>query len=249
MIRTGIWTLDLDNYFDLTITNNEIPPSSPFHLTTDDAFFKQSVPGLKQFPNMNITVTTSLVNISSVDISAANGITIVNTINTVFNLVNDTFSHDGWTLLVDVGMVVSASVSMNGNNISVQLTPGDYQTGVQVVSSDVGPVSAKDLDYLVQLAVALIPALQPITIPTPSYFTVSSPFLIINDGYGDIGCSVQYSTAVPSVSCSATQVCPVDNTCCQWNGTWGCCTLPQASCCSPVGCCYQGTQCTDEGCQ
>lgn len=55
--------------FNMTITPNEVPPLSPVKLSTNNLFFTESVPGLAEFPNMNITVKTSLANISQIVIT------------------------------------------------------------------------------------------------------------------------------------------------------------------------------------
>lgn len=57
----------------MTVTDASLPSDSPFHLTTSDPFFKQAVPGLKNYPNMDLEITTSLYNLSNVQLTAADG--------------------------------------------------------------------------------------------------------------------------------------------------------------------------------
>jgi hypothetical protein len=110
MIESGIWATNLLNYYNITITDNDLPADSPIHLNvtfffltlcflciffcslttttinqTNDKFFLTAVPGLKKYPDMGLAVSTGLLNVSNVDIKAT-GIQFVNYIELIFTL-------------------------------------------------------------------------------------------------------------------------------------------------------------------
>jgi len=249
MVRTAVWAMDENGDFNMTITNADLPSNSPFHLKTSDPFFQAAVPALKHYPNMMINVVTSLYNVSNIDITTA-GITGDNSFLCEFDLVNSTNDIYGWTLLVDISVLITATVGMNGPNISVTSTLSNWKSGVTVLKSNMGDISVTDFDDLVELAISQFPPPPAFDIPTPSsYVIISSPSITFNNGYGDIGADAQYAITPPTNQCGGTaQYCPEANTCCQWTNGWGCCTLPNAVCCD-VGCCFQGSQCVNGGCE
>jgi hypothetical protein len=70
---------------NFTITNADLPDTTPIHLTTNDATLQSAVPGngamgimvkwigIKAYPNMDVNVEVSLVNISSVTVTGNPG--------------------------------------------------------------------------------------------------------------------------------------------------------------------------------
>jgi len=249
MIQTAVWAMNENGDFNMTITNADLPNNSPFHLKTSDPFFLAAVPELKHYPNMDINVVTSLYNLSNVDISTS-GITLGNSIVCQFDLVNSSSDIYGWTLLLDLSVLATASVAMDGPNISVTTSLSNWKSNVVVLKSNMGDISTADFEDLVTLALSQLPPPPAFAIPTPaSYVVISSPSITFNDGYGDIGADAQYAIQPPATQCpGSSQYCPEENTCCQWAEGWGCCTLPNAVCCQ-VGCCFQGSQCVNGGCE
>jgi len=247
-IRTAVWAMDKDGEFDRTITPADVPPKSPIKLSTNDAFFISSVPGVKKFPNMGIYIQTSLYNISYVNIDT-NGPYIVSTFELVFTLQNQT-TQPGWTLLVDIGMLASLSVNMSSGVPTLYTTLGKWKSSVALVSSSLGDVYVSNFEYAVQLILALgVPQPSPVAINLPPALAVSNPFVNSYAGYLDVGFgTVTYTGPIPSITCPGnSQLCPEETTCCQWGGVWQCCTLPNANCCND-GCCPQSEQCCDGGC-
>jgi len=248
LIRSAIWALDLNSEFDQTITDSELPADSPIHLTTNDKFFKMAVPELEGLPNMEITVQTTLTNISSVDISAT-GATVVNTFTCVFSLSNSTYSHTGFTLYVDVKVEVDLTVAMNGSNLGITPSFSNWKAIAQLVSSTVGSVNTVLLGDIIGLALGDIsPQFNAFSIPPPTDFTISSPVFAFETGYGSIGANFQYTASVPSVACTDGSVCAETNTCCNWTAGYGCCTYPSANCCPGAGCCPDVYFCCGDYC-
>eukprot|EP01114_Cavostelium_apophysatum_P010733 TRINITY_DN2483_c0_g1_i1.p1 TRINITY_DN2483_c0_g1~~TRINITY_DN2483_c0_g1_i1.p1 ORF type:complete len:555 (-),score=106.50 TRINITY_DN2483_c0_g1_i1:35-1633(-) len=246
-LQTAIWAMDMNGEFNRTISNDDVPVDSPIHLTTTDSFFRQAVPELANLPTMGIQIITSLANISDVSLTTA-GIVTYNTLYLDFVLVNVTGVYPGWKMFVDLQATATPEIGMSGPNISVAVTFGSYKINCVVLQSYVGAVSATDFDFVVQVALGTVSGGMNVTIPAPSYFTLSSPFLLVNNGFIDIGSYIQYSTSPVVETCpGGDHACPTQNTCCQWNGSYGCCVIPNAVCC-PDGCCAPGTQCNDEFC-
>ena len=63
-----MWALNLKGEFNQNITDADLPSNTPFHLNTNDPFMKLTAPGFAAYPNMQITIMTSLYNISSIDL-------------------------------------------------------------------------------------------------------------------------------------------------------------------------------------
>ena len=65
--------MDVSGDLNYNITDADLPSTSPVHLNTNDVPMQSAVPGLKDYPNMNIIVQLSLVNVSSVDVTGNPG--------------------------------------------------------------------------------------------------------------------------------------------------------------------------------
>jgi len=143
MIRTAIWALDSDGYFNQTITNSMLPKNSPIHLSTDDTAMQQAVPGVKAYPGCLINVDISLVNTSSVTITGTPGIILGNTILAKFILTNSTFQKFGWSLIVDINVQATLSTVFNATEGEIQLNTAlsNWQIGVDLDDSNVGSVN------------------------------------------------------------------------------------------------------------
>lgn len=214
LLRTAIWAMDLEGEFNKTITNADLPSTSPVHLTTNDPAIQGAVPAVAQYPNMDITVYTSLDSISSVDISSSSGtnynvkytfynrlgVGFGNTILAKFVLSNSTYSHDGWTLLLDIGFNAKMTTNFNTtlNEIVISSSLGNWQVNVSVVDSALGTVNPMVFQGFIQLALSFDPPNVPqIPIPTPADWSVSSPSISVGDGYGWIGSTLTYAVNVP----------------------------------------------------
>jgi len=248
MLRSGIWGLAENGKFNVVITPNEVPPTSPVQLNTNSPAFLAAAPGLSAYPNMNITVTLYLYNTSSVDISAT-GVYVTSTANASFALSNSTYAHPGWDCLVDIGFDATLTTSMSGNSIVVTPAIGNYAPYVYVINSEVGPVNPTMLTTLLKLVLSVAPQPKPESFAGPKDFAISNIVFNPLAGYGDASADIAYTPDIPGVVCVAGGlICPEQNTCCNWGGQWGCCTLPQAACCDS-GCCFNGCSCVSGGCE
>jgi len=199
---------------------------------------------------MDIVVTTSMANVTGFTLSQANGMTADSSIIAAFTLTNASLTMPGWSILVDISANVGVNASLVDGNLTLSMTPAGFQVEVTELSSNVGTLTTEGFKLLTELAIAgTVHPPYLFSFPTPSYFTLSSPFVSINNGYGDLGANIEYSSSPNVISCGGGQVCPEQNTCCQWgsSGDWGCCILPNAVCC-PTGCCVQDSSCSDEYC-
>jgi len=67
-VRTAVWALSENGDFNKTITQQNLPPTVKLELNTNSFELKLAAPGLIHFPNMNISVSVSLYNVSEVNI-------------------------------------------------------------------------------------------------------------------------------------------------------------------------------------
>jgi len=182
------WSLAGLKFFDKTITSSEVPSSSPVQLNTADQFFQQVVPGLTQFPHMDLTVTTTLVSVSIPTIDTA-GLHVDGTnITMEFSLSNSSYSHAGWTLSVvfNVDMWVNATIPAAGNTIMFNSSITNFTAEVEVVSSAVGNVTASGFATLFQLLESVVKA-PGFVMKLPSSFTASNPSLTFFSQYIGFG--------------------------------------------------------------
>jgi len=243
LFKTAVWALNLTGEFTTTITSSQSP-----YLNTSDPIFISAVPELKHHPDLGITVSTSLVNISEIHISEDVGVKIDSVISLTFDIVNGTDSLFGWLLYAGVSTSLEASVVMVDSNVQLNIQTGNYSFTVQVVSSDFGRISSEDFVFLLQEAASMSGGFSyNFTVTPPQYFTYSSPFLFFQESYGDFGFNLQYSTQPAYVSCPDGTFCSSGNTCCLWNNSWECCVLPNAQCCD-TGCCVEGQSCSSKYC-
>jgi hypothetical protein len=70
-LQTAVWALDIEGYFNKTITDSEIPSTSMIHLTTNNPFFLQIAPGLSDYPDMDINAVISLGTITDFNIASS----------------------------------------------------------------------------------------------------------------------------------------------------------------------------------
>jgi len=76
--------------------------------------------------------------------TATNGIVISNTAELWFNIINGTHIEPGWSMLVGVQAQVGTTIWMEGNDIAVELAPGNFTYSVDVLESHFGSISAPD---------------------------------------------------------------------------------------------------------
>jgi len=245
-IRSAIFALNSSGFFSRTITNNDLPPNSPYKLSTNDFYFRLFVPGLAGYPNMNITVGT-LLKQYSITITPK-GIKVEPEVFLNFNLINTTKQHPGWVLLFDIAGNLNLSTTINKNTIQVSSAFSDWNSNTTLISTSVGNLSASAIGNLLQTLIQILLKLPTENVTVISGFTVSQTAPLFYTEFGGISTQISYATA-PALQCGdGITKCALRNTCCKWNKGWGCCTLPSASCCSDTGCCPQGSVCDGGEC-
>eukprot|EP01102_Stenamoeba_stenopodia_P011904 TRINITY_DN3694_c0_g1_i1.p1 TRINITY_DN3694_c0_g1~~TRINITY_DN3694_c0_g1_i1.p1 ORF type:complete len:203 (-),score=32.25 TRINITY_DN3694_c0_g1_i1:129-737(-) len=198
---------------------------------------------------MNISVGISLYNVSDVNILPGAS-AVKNTFLASFNLFNASYQHSGWDFLVDLDFNVQFTVDLVSSNlVQVSTNVTDWVSSVALLSSQVGTVNtfifADAIKYFLTSNAPKVPSF---SIPAPSTVVVQDPFLFSYNQFFEVSSTINYAGSVPSQQCGqSSQVCPEQNTCCQWAEGWGCCTLPGASCCKR-GCCPNGYSCDGGEC-
>eukprot|EP01116_Phalansterium_solitarium_P024980 TRINITY_DN933_c0_g2_i1.p1 TRINITY_DN933_c0_g2~~TRINITY_DN933_c0_g2_i1.p1 ORF type:complete len:554 (-),score=116.41 TRINITY_DN933_c0_g2_i1:231-1715(-) len=248
MLRSAVWGLAQDGRFDVTITSNEVPAKSPIQLNTNSPALKAAVPGFAEYPDMNVTIVLSLFNTSDVAISTS-GVTVSSTANATFFILNSTFHRYAFDCLVDLSFVATMNASLVGSHtVQIEGALGDFASSVEVVDTAVGPVNSMILGSILKLALSFVPNPPSESFSVPAELTVAGVSFTPQNGWADVSLNAEYNPSVPGTQCnSGGTFCPVGNTCCEWGGEWGCCTLPDAVCCS-AGCCANGCSCDGEYC-
>jgi len=241
--QTALWALATTGTFSVTISEADIPASSPVQFKTS-GFFKEAVPGLSAYPNMYLQVTNTLTIGGDVTIDSTNGVEVSGvTFNQVWQIYNSTTTIPGWTLqaLFEGDATVTAEVVSGEVLLFLQLMSDS--ANVTVVSSNVGTVSAPDFVQLFSLVSAILPKFN-FTVPLPTEFTVGSVALQECDGF--ISLDAVFTYIVPSNDSFAcgSYTCAAGNQCC---GGSFCCADAGGTCCSTY-CCPQGLLCGDSDC-
>eukprot|EP00029_Vermamoeba_vermiformis_P007817 TRINITY_DN3489_c0_g2_i1.p1 TRINITY_DN3489_c0_g2~~TRINITY_DN3489_c0_g2_i1.p1 ORF type:complete len:552 (+),score=115.27 TRINITY_DN3489_c0_g2_i1:31-1656(+) len=238
-----------DPLYVYTITNQNLPADSPVVLNTNSFFWQSVAPGLAQYPNTNMSVSLKLASKSAALFEGGGPIFAQLSIYATFNLLSGSTSKPAFTLEIDVYPNILLSVKMMGaNSLFVNTTITTWGSpNVTVLSSTVGSVSTFAFSFAMSGILALIPS-PSFNLPVPPEFAMSDPTLTYGIGYLVLGANVQYLTAINSITCAdGIKKCPLQNTCCKWGSSYGCCTLPNANCCDS-GCCGQFYQCVNGGC-
>lgn len=242
LVKTALWSLNFDNYFNVVITDGELPPNSPVRLRTDDRWMQSAVPALKKFPSMFIDVTLSMRPQSSAHFTTS-GLVLNLLFDTSWVLRNATKQFNGWQLLVTLNPTVKFTVYASpASYFRVNVSFVSWSTNVSLAGSHLGPVNVDIFKFLLNAAVLQVPA-QSFVIPSTSYFTFSASNVAVYENFALIPMNAQFNIFPISARCPDGKLCPMQNTCCLWNSSYGCCNLPNAVCCSQ-GCCPHGTRCT-----
>jgi hypothetical protein len=217
-------------------------------LLTNDSFFLEAVPGLSAFPNMEMSAKTSLTGFSPVVIDA-NGIHITDEpLRIDFAAYNASGTYALFSVAVHFEFDMSVAPSMAANVVELAVSFANWNPTAAVLSTAVGNVSTDDIAQLAELVASQIPTLN-LHLTVPADISASGPAVSFAPGYIAVTlASAQWAKPVPDIVCGDGHLCPLQNTCCNWSGHFGCCTLPSAVCCD-AGCCINGCQCVDGGCQ
>eukprot|EP01113_Clastostelium_recurvatum_P016670 TRINITY_DN1960_c0_g2_i4.p1 TRINITY_DN1960_c0_g2~~TRINITY_DN1960_c0_g2_i4.p1 ORF type:complete len:463 (+),score=114.49 TRINITY_DN1960_c0_g2_i4:1283-2671(+) len=167
------WAVGTQGDLDKVITSEEVPSSSPVKLSTDDDFFLGVVPGLSSYPHMDITVKTIFRNelpatITSSGIVMGVNMTLDFTLTNASRTVTDAFVLDAAIILL---LLPDSSVSVSGQNVTVDLQVHNVSSKVNTVSSQVGQVDDsgfEQLIYLLQTSIKVPPVglhLPPLVVP------------------------------------------------------------------------------------
>ena len=188
---------------NFTITNSDLPDTAPIHLTTNDATLQSAVPGIRDYPNMDVNVECSLVNVSSVTVTGNPGIHVGNTLYAHFVLTNSSFTTNGWDLILDIGFDVKLSTYYNTTSLQVEIKPtlGQWSISAELVKSWLGSVNAQFFSTILEFGLSGYGAniIGPIAVPTPTGFTVGNPQYNEAQGYGEISSDISYSADVPGI--------------------------------------------------
>eukprot|EP01130_Rhizamoeba_saxonica_P016782 TRINITY_DN7826_c0_g1_i3.p2 TRINITY_DN7826_c0_g1~~TRINITY_DN7826_c0_g1_i3.p2 ORF type:complete len:272 (+),score=45.12 TRINITY_DN7826_c0_g1_i3:892-1707(+) len=245
--NSGIWALNASKDFVYEVSNADLPKDSKFSLDTDDYFLLLAVPGLFDYPHVNITINISLGKSGSVTITP-NGSLFKGNILFDFALVDDQAPLNlGWT----IDFAVSSTLHMDtyllpNGSIASNLTFTDWKNSASLVKSNVGTVHTS-LFEIVFIAVTQLenrPIEEAIS-PDLHGFVIKYINTKMLDHYIRIENNVLYTP--PSFIPCGSHKCALQNTCCNWSTGKGCCTFPNAVCCSE-GCCPHGKRCDSGHC-
>eukprot|EP01113_Clastostelium_recurvatum_P041975 TRINITY_DN6757_c0_g1_i2.p1 TRINITY_DN6757_c0_g1~~TRINITY_DN6757_c0_g1_i2.p1 ORF type:complete len:508 (+),score=113.78 TRINITY_DN6757_c0_g1_i2:129-1526(+) len=179
-----LWAMAEENLFDRVEVDSDLPPASPIHLTTDDSFFSQAVPGLAKFPHMKLEVTTSMgpsdVSRSSIDASGLHFLSSNLTMS--FSIDTGSALVPGWTVKADVSFDFALVPTVHGNEIMVNGTLKNINSVVSTVSSSVGSVDDSAFEQLIQFlgGALVVPGFR---VPLPAGLTATNPAIQYQQGY------------------------------------------------------------------
>lgn len=153
------------------------PASSPIQLNTNNIFFRNAIPGLTKYPNLNLTLTlTSTTNWPQTSISSSGiavgpltwtmGVSIVNGTNVVI--------ANAVTLNVNVSLLLNATASaVSSTHASVLLQILSHQGNVTLIQSNIGTINVNAFNVMLTFAFALA-KIPPVTLPVPSELALQS---------------------------------------------------------------------------
>lgn len=198
------WALGSLGYFDTTILSDEVPKASPVQLSTNDDFFLQVVPGLEQYPNMDITVKTRLVAspLATIDTTAVylQGLNI----SFDFTLSNKSYSHEGWTLSNIFDLELNVMASASGQVIMFNTSLVNFSSIVEVTESSVGGnITADGFEQLYGLLESQI-KLPGFAIHIPEDIDASHPTIKFYDHFIGFGVDFKYHNPKDQVVLSQT---------------------------------------------
>lgn len=195
LLDTAAWaSVTINNGYIRTITNSQLPPSIPsaLSLTTSNLLFLTAVDGIYQYPNRNMSVTLSVVNVTA-DFNAG-GTTVSIDLETDFAILNatGTTTLPAFKILTNYVFVETVQPpTIVNNNLVLNASIGQWK-GVVLGGSNVIPgKSIIDLKQFQDAISDIIPfigtqVLPQITIPLPACtldetfsFSASLPFLIL----------------------------------------------------------------------
>eukprot|EP01119_Soliformovum_irregulare_P011434 TRINITY_DN2858_c0_g1_i2.p2 TRINITY_DN2858_c0_g1~~TRINITY_DN2858_c0_g1_i2.p2 ORF type:complete len:250 (-),score=98.66 TRINITY_DN2858_c0_g1_i2:134-883(-) len=225
-----MWALQDVNMLNAEITNSDLPANSPIHLLTSDSFFQQAVPGLTNFPNMEIVMSLSVSKVIDVKIESQQGVSWENLMTIGFTLTNKTLTFPAFALTVDFDLFTQVKLQVENDVINYQPVVFNSTNVVQVETSKVGPVNAEMFSQVIALGVTQVPTLPSFNLKPPPGFDISQAAIDMQDGYALTSANMKFSQNVANVPCQSI-TCAIDNICC---GNY-CCTAP-LKCCNG-GCC------------
>jgi len=241
---TVIWALDQAGSFHYVITDANLPSNTTYKLQTNNPFFLLLCPGLFSYPNLNISITTSLAKLAVTHLDPQ-GLHVQASVNFNFTIYNSTFSHPGWVYTIsDLPLVVYLAHTTGPTIVFDSFNITGWNSDVELTQSWLGTVETIGVAVIIDAALTVFVSdakLPPQIVSVPPAITLSNLGHTFATGYDMIFTDAKYQQP-PSERCGDGSFCPVGNTCCDWGGHWGCCPLPNANCCSK-GCCQRGCQC------
>jgi len=186
VLSSALWAVGQTGLLDITITPSMLPATSPLKLSTDDSFWKATMPGLSTYPHMNLTVSFAPNSPWPVVSTLTNNtITIDTSLSLTFNIVNGAEVVVPAAAVINVKLFVTLHVAVSLVNpavVSVLPTITNETNEVTLTSSKIGDVTLKTLKSIIALAFGFvkIPAIQ---VPIPDPFHLSSISITSFPGY------------------------------------------------------------------
>eukprot|EP01091_Cochliopodium_minus_P012496 TRINITY_DN3797_c0_g1_i1.p1 TRINITY_DN3797_c0_g1~~TRINITY_DN3797_c0_g1_i1.p1 ORF type:complete len:600 (-),score=170.15 TRINITY_DN3797_c0_g1_i1:36-1835(-) len=194
-METSFWAVNNIGYFNRTLTDAEVPASSPVHLTTNDGFFSSAVPGLTSYPNLNLTVATSIISTPYFFMNTTGLYAFAANLQLDFNIVNQTtIVKNAFGVTISINFNLNSTVTQSGK-LFLNSTIINHSETVTITYTNVGQVIGDAFSQLVDLIFSII-KFPGFGIPIPASVSINTPETTYGAGYLQIGMNYVYN--VPS---------------------------------------------------
>eukprot|EP01101_Sappina_pedata_P002794 TRINITY_DN13008_c0_g1_i1.p1 TRINITY_DN13008_c0_g1~~TRINITY_DN13008_c0_g1_i1.p1 ORF type:complete len:559 (+),score=217.07 TRINITY_DN13008_c0_g1_i1:41-1678(+) len=183
--ETLLWSLENSGALSVELGENNLPPSIAGELNTDNSEMRLIAPGLKHYPDMNISIVVSVVNTSSAVIDFTQGGLDISGLKILldFKLNNET-EHDLEAFTIGIDAILMMDINVNASEIEIDLLSGRRQSSFdfETVDTNIGRVSVNLIQTAFMSAFRIL-ASKPIKVPFKFPKFLQSPEVIFNEGY------------------------------------------------------------------
>ena len=192
-LETSFWAVNYIGFFNRTLTDADVPSSSPVHLDTNDGFFQSAAPGLTKYPNLNLTVSTSFSNTPYFYMNTTGLYAYEAKLELEFNIVNESkIIQKAFAIQINLNLNLNSSLNQIKNKFFLNSTIINHSEIVTTTFTNVGPIVSDAFSQLVDLIFSII-TFPGFALPIPPSLTISAQELAYGPNYLQIGMNYAYN--------------------------------------------------------
>eukprot|EP01101_Sappina_pedata_P007272 TRINITY_DN381_c0_g1_i1.p1 TRINITY_DN381_c0_g1~~TRINITY_DN381_c0_g1_i1.p1 ORF type:complete len:533 (-),score=216.24 TRINITY_DN381_c0_g1_i1:359-1957(-) len=185
LFETLIWSLQAAGKLNFEIGEGDLSPNSTFELNTNNKEFLLIAPGLKRYPDMNITIDVAVSDASSLDVDIEDGTIMLNNLELAVSFLLSNYTCENLLAFkLDVASNIEATAVVTADSISLQLQAGSGKSSfkLSVEETTVGNINVILLQTIFNELLQSLSS-KPITVPIKPPAGLTSVEVGLGSGY------------------------------------------------------------------